>query len=60
MIKKTTKTLKPSMPVATPSKEHIVCDSLLIDGLKEIQGKILHANLILFNMFRFDVILGMG
>ncbi|XP_040998170.1 uncharacterized protein LOC121244214 [Juglans microcarpa x Juglans regia] len=51
--------LEPSMSVATPSGEHVNCDYVLIGCLIEIQGRILPADLIIFNMSGFDVILGM-
>ncbi|XP_040999414.1 uncharacterized protein LOC121245206 [Juglans microcarpa x Juglans regia] len=51
--------LEPSMSVATPSGEHVNCDYVLIGCPIEIQGRILPADLIIFNMSGFDVILGM-
>ncbi|KAF5454930.1 hypothetical protein F2P56_024559 [Juglans regia] len=51
--------LEPSMYVATPSGDHIICDSMLIGCPIKIQGRILPADLIIFNMSEFDVILGM-
>ena len=37
--------LEPSMSVATPSGDHIICDSVLIGCPIEIQGRILPADL---------------
>ncbi|XP_035545111.1 uncharacterized protein LOC118348194 [Juglans regia] len=51
--------LEPSMFVAMPSRELIICDSVLIGCSIEIQGRILLANLIIFNLSGFDMILGM-
>lgn len=55
-----TEPLEPGMSVAMPSREHIICDFVLIGCTIEIQGRILPADLIIFNMSGFDVILGMG
>ncbi|KAF5477353.1 hypothetical protein F2P56_004002 [Juglans regia] len=51
--------LETSMFVIMPLGEHINCSSVLVGCPVGIQGSILPTDLVIFNMFGFDVILGM-
>ncbi|XP_042964669.1 uncharacterized protein LOC122298894 [Carya illinoinensis] len=48
-----------SLSVATPTDEHIVCDTILKNCPIDISGRHLLADLVIFDMMGFDVILGM-
>ncbi|XP_035545089.1 uncharacterized protein LOC108982400 [Juglans regia] len=54
-----TEELKSKLVVATPTGNSVVCDKFLPGCPLSIEGRLMPADLIVFNMFGFDVILGM-
>ncbi|XP_035551052.1 uncharacterized protein LOC118349650 [Juglans regia] len=54
-----TKKLKSKLLVATPTRNSVVCDEFLPGCPITIGGRLMPADLIVFNMIGFDVILGM-
>ncbi|KAF5454673.1 hypothetical protein F2P56_024320 [Juglans regia] len=54
-----TEKLKSKLQVATPTGNSVVCDEFLPGCPVTIEGRLMPADLIVFNMIGFDVILGM-
>ncbi|XP_057954641.1 uncharacterized protein LOC131148748 [Malania oleifera] len=53
-----TQLLDAELEVVTPTGLIVVCSKVIIGYLVEIQGRMLPTNLIVFDMHRFDIILG--
>ncbi|XP_057965414.1 uncharacterized protein LOC131155978 [Malania oleifera] len=54
-----TRVMDAELSVVTPSGSMVICRKKLGDYPIEIQGRTLPVNLVVFDMYRFDVILGM-